>query len=236
MPGQAQLSKLCSFTQVIPGYDISTPAAPVPVFFNVVVDAAGNPIPPTSSAYDSTGTGFTGDNSGFIRSFYTGVDLQPVTGVDFVPSVGGGGSTSSGVLRTVSLLGGKLIVRFGDRDETLNPVASLSAGLVSIEWNQYQTPVSAVFTGVSADLNSNEIIIQNIGGKDSNNHTQEDQDGFWPRVFFQQRNRLVSTDPFEQVRTDDEGRTVLDLPITTAGTSRVQVSGLAGDFGLRIQF
>ena len=240
MPGQAQLAKLCSFTQVIPGYDITVPDAPVPVFFNVLIDATGMPIPPDSTQYSSTGTNFTGDGSGFIRSFYTDMTMQVVTGVDWVPAATyGTGSVvaSSSIMRTESLLSGKLIVRYHQGSESAVPEASVASGLLSITWGESHTPVSARFFGVPGDLNGNELIIQNSGGKDSSKHSQTTDSGYWPIVYPRPRTNVDPNAPREQetpgLQNDYD---VLDLPITTPGVTRTQINGLQGDFEIPIQY
>lgn len=244
MSGQASLVKLCSFTQAVPGCDITDPDNPVPVMLVVMVDAAGNPIPTTSTSYPVNNSGFTGDGSGFIRSYYADMAMQPVlTSVTFSTSCCGANGTTTTptndelVHRTIQLLGGQVLLRFGDVDETTLPVVSLSGGKLSIIWASTQTPQSLRFAGTSSDLNGNEFTIETSGGKDIANHSQADANGFWPFIQYQNRNRISSATPFEQTPEDNnDSLNIYDLPITVAGTTAVRMEGLSGDFGVFAQW
>ena len=240
---QATLTKLCSFTQAIAGCNVADPDNPVPVLLIVMIDAAGNVIPPSSTTYPVGQSNFTGDESGFIRSYYTDMTMAPIRGtVEFSTSCcppGTTGSTQNNLLvhRTISLLGGKLILRFGDADATNNPTVTLSAGKLSIEWADTQTPQSARFSGVPGDLSGNEFVIESVGGKDIANHSHSDADGFWPFIQYQNRNRLNPQTAFEQRPEDaNDSLNIFNEPITTPGTVATKLTGISGNFGIFAQW
>lgn len=78
MAGAAQLVKICQISQIIPVCDITDLANPIRLKEVVVVDANGEIISHDSTTYPSTGTGFTGDGSGFIRSYFTDLLGNPI--------------------------------------------------------------------------------------------------------------------------------------------------------------
>lgn len=240
MSSPATLTKLCSFTHVTAGCNVVDPESPVPVLLISLIDQAGQVIPTDSIAYPAGG-GFVGDGSGFIRSYYVdNATLSPVAGaVEFSTACCGnceGGSNGGDVHRTLSLEKGKVLVRFADKDESQLPLVTLIGGVLEITWSAHQTPQSVRFAGVSGDLNNNELRIRNTGGKDSENINQDMDSGFWPTVTPQKRDLVNQSDPFEQTPEDDDDTVNIFNSISSVGTSEVLVTGLAGEFGLYLQY
>lgn len=226
--GKATLVKLCSITHSVLGCDRIDGR---PVMFHVVVDKAGNPIPPASEAYPVGGSGFTGDGSGFIRSFFTDTVLQPTTVSQFSACSGGGGGESGGYTREAVLLDGALMVKWGDVSQDALPTAEKAAGELDITWAAGQVPVSARYVGTPADLDGNELLITSTTDVPFIN--QNDASGYWPFVGRQNRTRVRPEDPFQQQPdTDSDGFDAQDLPIATPGVVRKRCVGLQGDFGL----
>lgn len=73
MAGEASIVKLCSFVQAIPGCDKTDPTNPVSVVAHYVYDANSQLIPFGDATYAAP-PGWVGDGSGFVNSYFTGVD------------------------------------------------------------------------------------------------------------------------------------------------------------------
>ncbi|CAH1002677.1 hypothetical protein LEM8419_03549 [Neolewinella maritima] len=238
MAGKATLSKLCSFTQSIYGWDVTDAEAPVPAVYHILIDAHGNPIPPTSTQYPKNESKFVGDGSGFIRSFYTDQALQPVSVGTFV--VGGGFSgttnnTSGMVIRSEYIASARLTLVFADVNRDELPQVNLSPGSLSVAWRDGQLGLSGLFAGTAADWNDGVFELASSGGADRATVNQDDTSGKWPYVKLQKRTRLSQSDPYEQLPdTSADGVDYFDLPITTPGTVRKRITGLSGELGINI--
>ena len=79
MAGNSELVKLCSFSHVLPVYDCDTGEALKEV---VMINAHGEVIPHDSETYPAPPDTFTGDGSGFIRSYFTDLAGNPIADAD----------------------------------------------------------------------------------------------------------------------------------------------------------
>lgn len=238
----ATLVKICSSVQTVKGCDISDPNNPVPIFFHLLYNCEGQPIPTDSTEYPVMDAKFTGDGSGFIRSYFTTLSLQPATGITFSTLCGGSGGASSspmGLTRTENFLGGRLVLKFGDANSLQLPTVDLVDGELIILWKDTQTPHSGRYSGIPTDYPSNELLITNVGGKDVGNRDQTNDNGFWPFILPMGKTVVPenTTDTFQQLPHDrGDGFEVLPKQINVPGQNTVLVTGLNGEKGLYIGY
>ena len=77
MSAEAQIVKLCGFSHIRKVCDTSG-ASPVAINEVILVDSSSNVIPHDSIAFPAAGSGFVGDGSGFIRSYFTDMNGTPI--------------------------------------------------------------------------------------------------------------------------------------------------------------